>query len=105
MMMAASTNPAMGAEELEIDGSCREVRRVREGKRRDAHRHPDGSSGSNAKAYQAKTSPHMFVINPNGVLVYDGAIDDRPTPDPEDVPGAKNFVSTALTEGWRARQS
>lgn len=52
-----------------------------------------------AKAYQAKTSPHMFVINPNGALVYNGAIDDRPTPDVEDVQGAKNFVSAALTEG------
>jgi peroxiredoxin len=56
-----------------------------------------------AKAYQAKTSPHMFVINPDGVLVYNGAIDDKPTPDPEDVPGAKNFVSTALTQGMAGK--
>ena len=56
-----------------------------------------------AKAYQAKTSPHMFVINPDGVLVYNGAIDDKPTPDPEDIPGAKNLVSTALTEGMAGK--
>lgn len=56
-----------------------------------------------AMAYQAKTSPHMFVINPNGVLVYNGAIDDKPTPDPADVPTAKNLVAAALTEGLAGR--
>ncbi len=56
-----------------------------------------------AKAYQAKTSPHMFVINPNGVLVYNGAIDDRPTPDVEDVQGATNFVSAALIAGMAGK--
>lgn len=52
-----------------------------------------------AMAYGAKTSPHMFVINPDGVLVYNGAIDDIPTPDPADLAKAKNYVSAALTEG------
>lgn len=48
--------------------------------------------------YGAKTTPQMFVVNPNGVLVYDGAIDDRPTTDPADIPGAKDYVSQALNE-------
>jgi DsbC/DsbD-like thiol-disulfide interchange protein len=56
-----------------------------------------------AMAYTAKTSPHMFVIDPKGALVYNGAIDDKPTPDPADVVGAKNFVAAALTEGVAGR--
>lgn len=47
--------------------------------------------------YNAKTTPEMFVIDPAGKLIYAGAIDDRPTPDPEDVRGANNYVSDALT--------
>jgi hypothetical protein len=46
----------------------------------------------------------MFVINPQGVLIYDGAIDDKPTPDLNDVPGAKNYVSLALEEAMAGRQ-
>jgi peroxiredoxin len=48
--------------------------------------------------YDAKTSPHMFIINPSGTLIYNGAIDDQPTPDPASVPGAINYVSQALAE-------
>jgi peroxiredoxin len=51
-----------------------------------------------AKAYQAKTSPHMFVIDPQGTLIYNGAIDDKPTTDVADVPGAHNYVAAALAE-------
>jgi hypothetical protein len=40
----------------------------------------------------------MFVINPAGVLVYEGAIDDKPTTDQSDIATAKNFVSLALQE-------
>jgi peroxiredoxin len=46
--------------------------------------------------YGAKTTPHMFVINPQGQVIYNGAIDDKPTPDPSDINGAKNYVSEAL---------
>jgi len=45
----------------------------------------------------------MFVINPNGILVYDGAIDDRPTTDPADIPGAKNYLSQALNEAMAGK--
>jgi peroxiredoxin len=46
--------------------------------------------------YGAKTTPDMYVINPDGKLVYEGAIDNRPTPDPADIPGATNYVRAAL---------
>jgi peroxiredoxin len=62
---------------------------------------PDGQLGH---LYDAKTTPHMFVIDPSGVLIYDGAIDDRPTPDPADIAGATNYVSQALTEGMAGKQ-
>ena len=48
--------------------------------------------------YDAKTTPHIFIINPKGALIYNGAIDDRPTTDVSDVNGAKNYVSIALEE-------
>jgi alkyl hydroperoxide reductase subunit AhpC len=55
-------------------------------------------TGTVGHLYDAKTTPHMFVINPEGMLVYNGAIDDRPTTDLADVNGAKNYVSLALEE-------
>ena len=51
-----------------------------------------------ARLYQAKTTPHMFVIDPAGKIVYAGAIDDRPSTRPADPPAARNYVRTALTE-------
>jgi peroxiredoxin len=48
--------------------------------------------------YEAKTTPHMFIINPQGVLIYNGAIDDKPTSDQSDIAGARNYVSAALQE-------
>jgi peroxiredoxin len=56
-----------------------------------------------ARLYNAKTTPEMFVIDPQGKLIYAGAIDDRPTPDPEDVRGARNYVSDALTEAMTGK--
>jgi hypothetical protein len=40
----------------------------------------------------------MFVIDPQGKLIYEGALDDQPTPDPESLKGAHNYVSAALSE-------
>ena len=40
----------------------------------------------------------MFVVNPEGVLIYAGAIDDKPTPDPATVADSKNYVKAALDE-------
>ena len=54
---------------------------------------PKGTVG---KAYGAKTTPHMFVIDAKGTLVYNGAIDDKPSTKPSDVEGAKNYLAAAL---------
>ena len=54
---------------------------------------PDGKVG---KTFGAKTTPSMFVINPEGVLIYKGAIDDKPSFKPETLDGAKNYVEAAL---------
>ena len=56
---------------------------------------PQGAMG---RLYDAKTTPDMYVIDPQGKLIYSGAIDDHPTPDKSDIPGSKNYVSAALTE-------
>jgi peroxiredoxin len=56
---------------------------------------PEGSLGH---LYGAKTTPHMFVINPEGVLIYNGAIDDKPTTDAGDISTARNYVQAALEE-------
>lgn len=55
-------------------------------------------TGALGHLYDAKTTPDMYVINPQGVLIYSGAIDDRPTTDTSDIGGAKNYVSIALEE-------
>jgi len=60
-------------------------------------------SGSLGHLYDAKTSPHMFIIDPSGTLIYNGAIDDRPTPDPASVAGAANYVSQALAEAMAGK--
>ena len=56
---------------------------------------PDGSMG---RAYDAKTTPHMYIVNKTGVLVYAGGIDDKPTANPADVKTARNHVLAALAE-------
>lgn len=56
------------------------------------------SEGTTGRAYGAKTTPHMFVIDGKGVLVYAGAIDDNRTPDKEAAKTAKNYVAAALNE-------
>ena len=61
------------------------------------------SDGTMGRAYGAKTTPHMFVIDPKGTLVYAGGIDDKPTTDAADVPTAKNFVQAALDEAMAGR--
>ena len=56
---------------------------------------PDGKVG---KQYGARTTPHMYVIDPKGTLVYVGGIDDKPSTSPRDIPTAKNLVAAALDE-------
>ena len=50
------------------------------------------------KGYDAKTTPHMYIIDAKGTLVYAGGIDDKPTPNPADVKSARNHVLAALSE-------
>jgi len=60
-------------------------------------------TGEIGHLYDAKTSPQMVVINPQGVVIYNGAIDDRPTTDLQDVPGATNYVSLALEQAMAGK--
>ncbi len=53
-------------------------------------------SGVVGKAYDAKTTPHMYVIDKSGTLRYMGAIDNQPTASPTDIEGAENYVAAAL---------
>jgi hypothetical protein len=53
-------------------------------------------TGTIGRLYSAKTTPHMFVIDPSGRIIYQGAIDDKPTPDQADLKGAHNYVTAAL---------
>jgi peroxiredoxin len=50
------------------------------------------------RAYQARTTPHMFVIDKAGKLVYMGGIDDQPTTDPESLKAAKPYLAEALAD-------
>jgi peroxiredoxin len=56
---------------------------------------PDGKAG---QSYGAKNTPHMFVINPDGKIVYEGAIDSKATPNPADISSSTNYVKVALDE-------
>jgi peroxiredoxin len=56
---------------------------------------PQGTAG---QAYGAKTTPHMFVVDPQGVLVYNGAIDSIRSVDPADIERSTNYVEQALAE-------
>lgn len=60
-------------------------------------------SGKVGRAYAAKTTPHMYVIDPAGKLVYAGGIDDKRTSNPADVKTANNFVKAALTESMAGK--
>lgn len=53
-------------------------------------------SGEVGRTYGAKTTPHMYVISPEGTLLYKGGIDDKPTTDEADIEGAENYVTAAL---------
>jgi peroxiredoxin len=60
----------------------------------------DGTVG---KLYDAKVTPELFVINPEGNLIYAGAIDDKKSVDAADVAGARNYVKQALDEAMAGK--
>lgn len=62
---------------------------------------PEGEVG---RLYEAKTTPQMFIISPEGNIEYMGAIDDRPSSDPADIQGAHNHVVMALEELGHGKQ-
>ena len=53
-------------------------------------------TGAIGRLYEAKTTPHIFVIDPTGKLIYAGAIDNKPTTDQADLKGADNYLNDAL---------
>jgi len=61
---------------------------------------PDGKVG---RLYEAKTTPHMFVIDSKGFLIYKGAIDDHNSADAADIPNSKNYVAQALDEAMAGK--
>jgi peroxiredoxin len=56
-----------------------------------------------ARSYGAKNTPNMVVINPEGKIVYEGAIDNKATPNPADIPNSTNYVKAALDESLAGR--
>ena len=60
-------------------------------------------TGQLGHLYGAKSTPHMFVISPEGVLIYNGAIDDKPTTDSDDMGSAHNYVTEALEEAMAGK--
>jgi peroxiredoxin len=62
----------------------------------------DGTSTA-ARSYAARATPHMFVIDPAGAVLYNGAIDDRRTSNPADAKVARNYVRAALTEAMAGK--
>ncbi|HTY59739.1 MAG TPA: thioredoxin family protein, partial [Bacteroidota bacterium] len=58
---------------------------------------PDGTVG---RLYGAKTTPHMFIIDPKGVLIYEGGIDNIPSTDTEDIARATNYVKEVMAAAW-----
>ncbi|MES2424763.1 MAG: thioredoxin family protein [Pseudomonadota bacterium] len=55
-------------------------------------------NGRVGKAYSARTTPHMYIVNPQGVLVYAGGIDSIPSGRVEDIKTATNYVRQGLNE-------
>lgn len=61
------------------------------------------ADGKVGKLYGAKTTPHMYVINPKGEVIYMGAIDNNNSPDASEIPNSKNYVAAALDEAMAGK--
>jgi hypothetical protein len=61
---------------------------------------PDGNAG---RAYGAKNTPNMVIINPDGKIAYEGAIDSKATPNPADIPTSTNYVKAALDQSFAGK--
>ena len=62
------------------------------------------ASGNVGRAYNAKTTPHMYIISAQGKVLYNGAIDDKPSTDVADINGAKNYVLAALAQAKKGEK-
>lgn len=62
------------------------------------------ASGKMGRAYNAKTTPHMFVISPQGKVIYNGALDNNPTTDKGEVASSSNYVLAALTQARQGQK-
>ncbi|MGE5616280.1 MAG: thioredoxin family protein [Bacillota bacterium] len=60
-------------------------------------------NGEVGRLYGAKTTPHMFIVDPNGKLIYAGGIDSIASADDEDLPKATQYVRVALTEAMSGK--
>ena len=60
--------------------------------------------GRIGKAYGARTTPHMYIVNPQGTLVYAGGIDSIPSARADDIKTATNFVRQGLNEALAGKQ-
>ena len=56
---------------------------------------PEGKAG---QAYGAKNTPNMVIVNPDGKIIYHGAIDSKATPNPSNIPSSTNYVKAALDQ-------
>lgn len=61
-------------------------------------------TGEVGHLYHAQVTPHMMVIDPDGVLIYNGAIDDKPGTRPSTLEGAHNYVAAALDESMAGKE-
>ncbi len=61
---------------------------------------PQGQAG---REYHARSTPHMFVVNPEGNLIYEGAIDSKPSTDMADIKTSTNYVKAALDEAMAGK--
>lgn len=61
------------------------------------------ADGTVGKAYHATNTPHMFIINPDGKLIYQGAIDDNNSPDPAVIADSHNYVDQVLAAAMTSK--
>jgi peroxiredoxin len=60
-------------------------------------------SGKVGREYRATNTPHMFVVDPEGKLIYEGAIDSKASTDPDDIKSSTNYVKAALEESMAGK--
>lgn len=61
-------------------------------------------NGKMGKAYGAKTTPHMYLIDPQGVLRYNGAIDSNDSADPKTIASAENYIIRAVASAEKGEK-